>query len=155
MKINKISNKIQKVAKNISKNEKIYDKMNNVILPTTETTIATGMYAYYINKNDKIEKDRKPALQYQNLICGIAGLLLAGKVNKSIQKHQAEIIKELQKNKNIQNPESLINGIKIAMPVLVFTSIIRFFIPVISTPISSWITEKQDKYKKNKLNVLS
>lgn len=151
MKISKISQSIQKFAKKIANNEKIYDKVNNVILPIGETTIATGLYSYFIEKNKNIEKERKPALQYQNIICGIAGATLANGVNSSIQKHQAEIIKSLRKNKNIQNPESLINGLKIAMPVLVFTSIIRFLIPVISTPISSRIHEIQERKHKETL----
>lgn len=144
MRINKISQSIQNFSKNIANNNKAYDKMNNVILPIGETTIATGLYSYFIEKNKDIEKERKPALQYQNIICGIAGATLANKVNSSIQKHQAEIIKALNSNKNIKNPESLINGLKIAMPMIVFTSIIRFLIPVISTPISSKIHELQE-----------
>lgn len=147
MKVNRISQAIQKMAKRIATDEKLYDKMNNVILPVGETAVATGMYAFFIDKNKKIEKERKPALQYQNLICGVAGATMANGVNKSIQKHQAEIIKVLQKDKNIRNPEGLINGLKIAMPVIIFTSIIRFLIPVISTPISSRMHEMQEKHK--------
>lgn len=151
MKIPKISQAIQRMAKKIANDEKLYDKMNNVILPISETTVATGMYAYFIEKNKKIEKERKPALQYQNLICGVAGATLANGVNNSIQKHQAKIIESLKKNKNIQNPEGLINGLKIAMPVIIFTSIIRFLIPVISTPISSRMHEIQEKNKQHHL----
>lgn len=148
MKINKISQAIQKFSKKIANNDKLYDKMNNVILPIGETTVATGMYSYFIEKNKDIEKERKPALQYQNIICGVAGATLANGVNKKIQKHQTQIIESLKKKKNIQNPEGLINGLKIAMPVIVFTSIIRFLIPVISTPISSRINEYKEKHRK-------
>lgn len=151
MKINKISQAIQKFSKKIANNDKLYDKMNNVILPIGETTVATGMYAYFIDKNKGIEKERKPALQYQNIICGVAGATLANGVNNKIQKHQAKIIEALQKNKTIKNPEGLINGLKIAMPVVVFTSIIRFLIPVISTPISSRMEEYKQKHKLNTL----
>lgn len=151
MRINKISNTIQRWATNISKNEKMYDKINNKIFPIGETTVATGFYSLFIQKNKKIEKERKPALHYQNIICGVAGILLANKVNKSIQKHQTNIIKILEQNKSIKNPAGLVNGLKIAMPVIIFTSIVRFFIPVISTPISSKITEIQDKKKLNKV----
>lgn len=150
MKINKITQAIQKMAKNISRDEKTYDKINNVILPIGETTVATGMYSYFIEKNKKIEKERKPALQYQNIICGVAGATLANKINSSIQKHQKGIINTLKQNKEIKNPEGLINGIKIAMPVIVFTSIVRFLIPVIATPISSIIQEQ--KLKKQQKN---
>ena len=55
----------------------------------------------------------------------------------------------MQKNKSIQNPEGLINGLKIAIPVIIFTSIIRFLIPVISTPISSRMHEIQERRKKS------
>lgn len=53
MKINKISQAIQRMAKRVSANEKMYDKMNNVILPIGETTIATGMYALFIEKKQR------------------------------------------------------------------------------------------------------
>ena len=141
---------IQNIAKKVSQNDKLYDKVNNVILPVGETTIATALYAYNIHKNKDIEKERKPALQYQNLICGVAGATLANGVNKSIQKHQKGIIEALKRNKSIKNPEGLINGLKIAMPVVVFTSIIRFLIPVVSTPISSKISEISQKNKLDK-----
>lgn len=149
MKINKISAFIQKIAKKVSQNEKLYDKINNVILPVGETAIATGLYAYNIHKSKTIEDERKPALHYQNLICGVAGATLANGINKSVQKHQNGIIEALKRNKSIKNPESLINGLRIAMPVVIFTTIIRFLIPVISTPISSKINEM----KQNKLDV--
>ncbi len=151
MKVNKITQTLQNIAKKVSQNDKLYDKINNVYLPIGETTIATGLYSYFIEKNKTIEKERKPALQYQNIICGVAGAILANGVNSSIQKHQAKIIEELKKDKSIKNPEQLISGLKIAMPLIVFTSIIRFLIPVISTPISSRMHEMQDKRKLNTL----
>ena len=49
----------------------------------------------FIEKNKDIERERKPALQYQNLICGVAGATLANGVNNNIQKHQVKIIEEL------------------------------------------------------------
>ena len=58
MKINKISQYVQKFAKNIANNDKAYDKINNVILPIGENIIASGMYAYFIDKNKDIEKPR-------------------------------------------------------------------------------------------------
>lgn len=145
MRINKISEHIQKFVKKVAENDKLYDKINNKILPIGESTLATGMYALFIEKNDHIEKERKPALQYQNLICGAVGMFSANKINQSIQKHQAKIIEALKKNKDIQNPETLINGLKIAMPIIIFSAIIRFLLPVISTPISSKINQKRIK----------
>lgn len=150
MKINKISATIQKWAKNIAQNDKAYDRLNNKILPISESLFAGGMYAYFIEHNDNLEKERKPALQYQNIFCTLGGIGLSSAVNKSIQKHQMKIIEELKKNKSIQKPEQLINGLKIAMPLVVFTSIIRFLIPVISTPISSKINEV---HKRKRLDI--
>lgn len=141
MKISKISEHIQKFAKRVSQDKQLYDKINNKILPLGESTVATGMYSLFIEKNDHIERERKPALQYQNLICGAVGMFSASKINQSIQKHQEKIIEALKRNKNIQNPESLINGLKIAMPIIIFSAIIRFLLPVVSTPISSRINQ--------------
>lgn len=142
----KISKVMQDFAKKVSQNDKLYDKINNKILPIGESAVATGMYSLFIEKNDHIERERKPALQYQNLICGLIGMFSANKINQSIQKHQEKIIEVLRNNKNIQNPESLISGLKIAMPIVIFGLIIRFLLPVVSTPISSKINEiKQSK----------
>ena len=143
MNINKISQSIQSFAKRVSKDEKLYNKVNNYIIPAGETVVATGLYDLFIMKNKHLDEERKPALRYQNIICGIAGIGLSSMVNKSIAKHQSKIIEAIKKNKALNNPEEFINGLKIAMPVVVFTSIIRFLIPVISTPISSAINQKR------------
>ena len=141
MAISKITPVVQKLAKNISQNEQLRNRINNKILPIGETVIATGAYSFFIEHNDKLEKERKPALQYQNIICGLAGILVASKVNDTIHKHQEKIIEVLKNNKNIHRPDKIINGLKIAMPVIIFTSVVRFLIPVIATPISSKINE--------------
>ena len=141
MAISKITPVIQKLAKNISQNEQLRNRINNKILPIGETIIATGAYSFFIEHNDRLEKERKPALQYQNIICGLTGILVASKVNDIIQTHQEKIIKVLKKNKNIHRPDKIINGLKIAMPVVIFTSVVRFLIPVLATPISSKINE--------------
>lgn len=146
MKINKITQNLQKFAKKVSQDEKLYNKVNNYIIPIGETIVATGLYDVFIKHNKHLENDRKPALRYQNAICGIAGIALSSSVNKSISKHQEGIINALKKNKTLKNPEEFINGLKIAMPVVVFTSIIRFLIPVISTPISAKIREKRGNW---------
>lgn len=149
--INKLSNSLEKWAYNVSTNKKQYDKINNIIFPIGESLFAGSMYSYFIDKNKNIEKERKPALQYQNIICTLGGIFLSNTINKSIQKHQEGIVESL-KEMNLSNGEKLINGLRIAMPIIIFTSIIRFFIPVISTPISSKITEIQ-KREKNKINL--
>ena len=141
MAISKITPVIQKLAKNISQNEQLRNRINNKFLPIGETAIAPGAYSFFIEHNDKLEKERKPALQYQNIICGLAGILVASKVNDIIYKHQEKIIEVLKNNKNIHRPDKIINGLKIAMPVVIFTSVVRFLIPVIATPISSKINE--------------
>lgn len=145
MKINSISPVIQKIAKRMSQNEKLRNNINNNILPIGETLIATGAYSFFIQNNDKLEKERKPALQYQNVMCGLAGVLIATKVNSFTQKHQEKIIEILNKNNTIHRPDKLINGLKIAMPVVIFTSVVRYLIPVIATPISSKINEIKEQ----------
>lgn len=141
MRINNIRPLFQTIAKKVSQNNKLYDKVNNNILPVGETIIATSAYSFFIQNNKNLEDERKPALHYQNIICGAVGIFIASKVNKSIQKHQDEIIKILNKNKTLHRPDKLINGLKIAMPVMIFTSVVRFLIPVLATPISAKIND--------------
>ena len=73
MRINKITQSIQKWAKKIANDEKTYDKINNVILPIGETTIATGLYSYFIEKNKDVikkgEKSLNPSLKNTDCIC--------------------------------------------------------------------------------------
>lgn len=149
MQVGRIQPFFQKLAKKISQNDKFYNKVNNSILPVSETIIATGAYSYFIEHNDNLERERKPALQYQNLICGAVGIFIASKVNKSIQKHQEKIIEILNTKKNTHRPDKLINGLRIAMPVVIFSAVVRFLVPVLSTPISAKISEIQQKKFKN------
>ena len=110
-----------------------------------ETGIATLAYSAAIYKNKEIEPERKPSLHYQNIICGASGLLLSSKINKFINKYQEPLCKILEK-RNIVKINNLINGIKIAVPMIIFTLILRLFIPIISTPLSTLIESKRNKH---------
>ena len=136
----------QRMQRLISKtsNPKFYEKLNNN-LPMLETTIATIAYSASIALNNKIEKERKPSMQYQNIICGTSGIILSSKVNKFINKHKVGICNELAK-RNIDKVNNIIKGFQVALPLIIFSTILRFIIPVISVPISTKIEEiRKDK----------
>lgn len=61
-------------------------------------------------------------------------------------KYQEPLCLELEK-RNIPKMNNLITGIKIAVPIVVFSSILRFIIPVLATPISSYIEKYRLKDK--------
>ena len=122
-----------------------YKKLNNN-LPILETTVATGCYSIAIQNNKTIEKDRKPAMHYQNIICGICGITLGASLNKIIGKYKNNICKEL-KGRNIYKLHNVIKGVQIAIPLIIFSTFLRFIVPVLATPISTHIERIRRKHE--------
>lgn len=144
--INKIAtkNSVQKVVRNMVENSD-YKNAINTKLPIFESLVATSSYSIAIASNNKIEKDRKPAMHWQNIISGGTGILLGAKINKMIQGAQDKICKHVGL-RNIDKVNNVINGIKVAVPLIVFSTLLRFVVPVIATPISTMLTKnKKDK----------
>ena len=143
--INKIArNKyVQNFINKTQKNPKFYKKINDK-LPILETSVATLCYSACIYQNKSIEKERKPALHYQNWIGGAAGILLGSRINKFVNKHKDSLCKELQK-RNIYKCNNVIKGVQVALPLVIFSALLRFIIPVISTPISTKLERIRNK----------
>lgn len=140
---------LPRVQKLISKtsNPKFYEKLNNT-LPMAETIIASSAYAASIQMSNGIDKDRKPAMQYQNLICGTSGIILSSGINKFISKHKNRLCEELAR-RNIPKVDNIIKGVQVALPLLIFSSLLRYVIPVVSVPISTRLEQlRKDKYDK-------
>lgn len=156
------SSLVQRFISKTQNKPEFYKKVNNS-LPILETSVATLCYSIAIQNNSKIEKDRKPALHYQNWICGGAGILFGSAINKFINKYKNEICTNLEKNgKNIDKLHNVIKGVQVALPLIIFSTLLRYIIPVISTPISTYLergrkhvltkTNKDDSINKNIIN---
>lgn len=138
---------VTKLIDKTQNNPGFYKRLNNN-LPIIETTVATTCYsgAIYLNKN--IEQKRKPAMHYQNWICGISGILLGSALNKLIDKYKIEICKNLKGKNNILKLHNVIKGVQVAIPLIIFSTLLRFIMPVLSTPISTHIERFRLRNKK-------
>ena len=138
MKIIATNKLIRKFIDKTQKSPSFYKNINNN-LPIFETVAATMCYSGAIHFNKDIEDKRKPAMHYQNWICGISGILLGSTLNKIINKYKDEICKCLENKKNIYKLHNVIKGVQVAVPLIIFSTFLRFIAPVLSTPISTYI----------------
>ena len=155
MNINKIASSkiVRKLIDKTQNNPNFYRKLNNN-LPIFETFVATTCYSGAIYLNKDIEQKRKPAMHYQNWICGASGILLGSSLNKLIDKYKMDICKHLKNKTNIPKLHNVIKGVQVAIPLIIFSTFLRFIMPVISTPISTHIERIRLKNKNKDNNVL-
>ncbi len=113
--------------------------------------LLTASFIHRTNKNDKIEKERKNVLIYNNLIS--TGITFVGGVaiDNFIKKNTESFIKKFSEiNKNDPKLNKYIEGINILRPTMIFAVLYYGILPVFSTYISDKIdniaqkkTEKQ------------
>ena len=116
---NNFSSKDANVARNIS--------MATDVLLTTSFAIRTA-------KNEKIEKERKKPLIYNNLISTGISLVGGYTIDKFVQKNTEGFIKKFSEiNKNDPKLPKYIEGINILRPTLIFAGIYYGILPIIST----------------------
>ena len=151
--INKIAtNKlVRKLIDRTQNNPEFYRKLNND-LPILETCVATACYSGAIQTNKDIEKDRKPAMHYQNWICGASGIIFGASLNKVIDKYKTGICKNLENKTSIYKLHNVIKGVQVAIPLIIFSTFLRFIAPVLSTPISTHIERIRLKHRKDTEN---
>ena len=127
---NKFSAKDANIARNIS--------MATDVLLTTSFAIKTA-------KNEKIEKERKKPLIYNNLISTGISLVGGYTIDKLVQKNTEGFIKKFSElNKNDPKLPKYIEGINILRPTLIFAGIYYGIMPIIST----YIADKLGREKK-------
>lgn len=138
------SNKyIQNFIKKTS-DKKFYDSFNRNI-PIVETAICGLCYCGAIYSNKKLNKDRKPALYYQTVLGCLCGMSVSKYIDNKIIKFKENVCLELKNKNNIKNIEKVINGFRIAIPLLTVATITRFAIPTMIVPISTKIAEIKNK----------
>lgn len=153
MKIPSISDALARFAKSKT-GQKIYNTllnpkhetfMNNT-LPLIESTVCTGSYIWATARDKKIPEEQKPILQWQNIINGVLGVAISGTMNRWVSKKGAEVIKGL-KPELIPQFESVVNGVKVGLPILMTTLVMRFGISTASVPMSSAVKNVYNKLK--------
>lgn len=149
MKIIATNKLVRKLIDKTQNSPKFYKKLNEN-LPTLETVVATGCYSIAIDNNKKLEKERKPAMHYQNWICGASGVVLSSTLNKLIDKYKIGICKHLENKADIPKIHNVIKGVQVAVPLVIFSFFLRFIMPVVATPISTYIERVRNK-RNNKL----
>lgn len=146
MKIIATNKLVRKLIDHTQNSPKFYKKINNN-LPILETIVATTCYSGAIYLNKDIEGKRKPAMHYQNWICGASGILLGSSLNKMINKYKVNICSSLEYRTNIPKLHNVIKGVQVAIPLIIFSTLLRFIAPVLSTPISTHIERVRQKNK--------
>ena len=114
-------------------------KDTNFVMHTMAITdaFATGVFVRNINRNPKIEDDRKKVLNSNAIIS--TGLCIAGGylLDKLLDKPTQKFIKNFtEANKNSPRLGKYIEGIKIAKPALILGSIYYGLIPLVSTSLA-------------------
>lgn len=144
--VNKLSKKIGSLmgtdfVKNMSK-KFCNTNFEQHIMSLTDV-MATGAFVAQVEKNKKIETDRKKALIYNAEIS--TGLSIAGgyALNGLLKKPTEKFIANFKKaNKNSAELETYIKGIRVAKPALILGGIYYTVIPLISTFASDKFSKK-------------
>ncbi len=120
--------------------KKFYDKFNRNI-PIIESAFAGICYcgATYFNK--RLDKKRKPAIMWQNILGCIFGMTVSKTIDNSINNLKNNICNNLKNSKNITDINKITNGFRIALPLITTATITRFLVPVILVPLSTKIEE--------------
>lgn len=144
---------IQKMIKK-TEDKKIYNKLNHH-LPLIESGCTTMAYVAVTQLNNKIPEDRKPALIWQSLIGGAVGIAVSKKLDDYVKGHAEKLCKELEKYDNMPKMKNTLSGIRILLPIAITTLVLRYGVSVLSVPLSSKITQVQNKIQGKKVDKLA
>lgn len=151
MKIPGVSDLLTRMAKSKT-GQKVYktllnpDKetfLNNT-LPLIESAVCTGSYCYATAHDKKIPEAQKPALQWQNILNGAIGIAVSGRMNKWVSKQGAKVIKDL-KPELVKNFDEVVNGVRVGLPILMTSLIMRWGVSTLSVPVSEKIKKLGSK----------
>ena len=143
------SKPVQRVYKTACdpKNESFF----NNTLPTIDTAVATSAYVWSTEKQDGIPREQKNVLQWQNVLSGVAGMVVGSYANKKITNVTNQVIPKL-KPEIMQDAHKVVTGLKILMPCAMTSLIMRFALPTIIAQGSTMI-EDYRRAKKKKLDI--
>ena len=130
--IQNLANKYQNKDKDIAKH-----------MTAATDILLTTSFAVQTSKSNKIKKNRKKALIYNNIISTFITLTMGYGIDNLIKKKTGKFVEKFKKI-NATNPkvEKYIEGINILRPALIFAGIYYGILPLFST----FMAEKVDKY---------
>lgn len=129
---------------NKTKNKKFYDSFNRNI-PIVETAFSGMCYCGAIYTNKKLDKNRKPALYWQTILGCLFGMTISKCIDNSINSFKNNICNSLKNKSNIKHVDKIINGFRIAIPLITVATITRFAIPTLLVPLSTKFEERRKK----------
>lgn len=122
--------------------------LNNT-LPLIESAVCTGSYVYATASNKDIPKEQKPILQWQNVLNGVIGIAVSKRLNKWVSKKGQEVIKGL-KPELVKDFDNVVTGVKVGLPILMTSLVMRFGVSYLTVPISSVAKKLDNLFKKDK-----
>lgn len=135
------------------------EDMLNIVIPSAETVVSTASYVIAVESQpkDKVDRQRKDLLHFQNVSSGIIGLGLGMIANKWVYKKGEEIIKDLDIKKiDPKSIRQISTGIRVIGPAIITASIMRFALPTITAYASGKYTEHKrnnNEYNSSKINI--
>lgn len=154
----KIGNIFTRIAKS-KVGEKFFKKLSNPenqasvtnALLTVDTLASTASYMYFTQKQDKIDKESKFAMQVQHVLSALLSVLICTPINRKI----GVLAKEIGKNidPKIIDPHKVIAGIGILLPVGTVTLVNRMALPSTLTPVSSKVRDYLKEKHGKKLDI--
>lgn len=136
------TNTFQNAAKKFS--PKDADIARNMSVATD--LLLTASFIHRTTKNDKIEKERKNVLIYNNVISTGVTLLGGVAIDNFIKKNTESFIKKFSEiNKNDPKLNKYIEGINILRPTMIFAVLYYGILPIFSTYISDKIEDISHK----------
>lgn len=154
----KIGNVFTRIAES-KVGEKFFKKLSNPenqasvtnALLTVDTLASTASYMYFTQKQDKIDKESKFAMQVQHVLSALLSVLICTPINKKVGVLAKEIGKRI--DPKIVDPHKVIAGIGILGPTAVISIMNRCTLPAILTPVSSVIRDHLKEKHSNKLDI--
>ena len=122
----------------------------NNTLPTIETGVSTLLYCWATAKQKDIQDEQKAVLQWQNVLGGIAGIIVGTALNRKVSKFANELAPKI--DKKIVDIHKVEAGLKIGLPILATGILMRCVSPTVVAQVSTMI-EDYRREKKNKLDV--
>ena len=106
------------------------ERFLNNTLPQIETVFSTACYMVSTARQKNIDDDRKKMLQIQHLASGVIGLTVASAANKAISNFGEKVVEHLDPQKiNPEAVKQVSTGLKVALPLVTTSCIMRFAIP--------------------------
>ena len=116
----------------------------NNVLPTIESGICGLTYIWATSRRKEIPDSQRRNLQWQNVLTTAMGMTLGTLANRHITKYGNELVKHID-TKHIADVHKVIMGLKIMLPALATSVLMRFITPTVASYISSKIEDRNRK----------